>query len=50
MDGSYRKTFDKWLEILRLKNNWNILLEERDDPAFKKRAILKLILMIKKRY
>ena len=42
MDGSYRKTFDKWLEILRLKNNWDILLEERDDPAFKKTGDFKI--------
>ncbi len=34
--------FDKWIKILRLKNNWDILLELVEDESFKKTGDFKI--------
>lgn len=34
--------FDKWLDILRLRNNWNIKLELINDDNFKKTGDFKI--------
>ena len=33
--------FEKWLNILRIKNQWDVKLEMVSDPEFKKKVILK---------
>lgn len=40
--------FSKWIDILRIKNNWDIQLELVNDPLFKKQEISKLIAMTEK--
>lgn len=34
--------FDKWIDILRVKNNWDIKLELVNDPLFKKTGDFKI--------
>ena len=34
--------FDKWIEILRLKNQWDIRLDLVRDPAFQKTGDIKI--------
>lgn len=35
--------FDRWIDTLRLKNQWDIRLELVSDPAFKKTGDFKII-------
>ena len=37
-----RKIFEKWVKILRLENNWDVLLELVDDDAWKKTGDFKI--------
>lgn len=55
-DEKLKQLFEKWIEILRLKNNWDIKLELIDSDNFKKTGDFKLdpdarnaILMLNKR-
>ncbi len=34
--------FSKWIDILRIKNNWDIQLELVSDPLFKKTGDIKI--------
>ena len=37
-----RKLFKKWVKILRIENNWDVLLELVDDEVFKKTGDFKI--------
>ena len=37
-----QKLFDKWIDILRLKNQWDIRLDLVRDPAFQKTGDIKI--------
>lgn len=37
-----KEVFEKWLEILRLNNNWDVKLELVNDPNFKKTGDFKV--------
>ncbi len=41
-EKSIRGLFEKWTQILRVKNNWDVQLELVDDDAFKKTGDLKI--------
>ena len=34
--------FEKWINILRIKNNWDVKLELVDDPSFRKTGDIKI--------
>ena len=34
--------FDKWIDVLRLRNSWDIMLELADDPCFEKTGDIKI--------
>ena len=41
-DTELNALFDKWTEILRLKNNWDVKLELVDDDTFRKTGDFKI--------
>ena len=41
-ESEIQRLLEKWMEILRIKNNWDVKLDLRSDPSFPKTGDIKI--------